>query len=544
MSGSKDDLREKFLRLGMESTRKSYYPQLKSNLEIVKDNERHLKLLLDNLPARISYVNTDEVYVSVNKVYSDVLGVSSDEIIGHKVRDVIGDENYAIISPKMDQAFSGKKQTFEMPFKVSDEKEYWVEENFIPDIDKKGRVAGFFVLAVDLTEKKHIEEERGKLEKRMLQAQKMESLGTLAGGIAHDFNNILSPLMGFAELLKEDLPDDSPLHEYVEEILKATFRSKELVQQILTFSRQDEKEVVPLKLQPILKEALKFMRSSIPSVIEILSDIDTSCGIVLADPTQIHQIIINLMTNSFHAMETKGGVLKVSLREIEVLRGDQGFTKIVPGRYALLKVTDTGTGIPKKIIDKVFDPYFTTKEKNKGTGLGLSLVQSIVKSFNGEIKIYSEFGIGTEMSIYLPIHSQREPGIELSSKKKIRRGTEKILVVDDEASVLKMEELMLTRLGYTVTPVLGATDALKLVINDPHQFDLVMSDVTMPAMTGLQMAEEIKHLRPDMPIILCSGFSEKLSEEVLKKLDISGFVMKPLIQSDLAQALSNALDKK
>lgn len=392
-----------------------------------------------------------------------------------------------------------------------------------------------FELAIDITERK-------KLEARIQKAQKLEAIGTLAGGIAHDFNNILFPLVGYAEMLKMDLPHDSPLQSHINRILSAALRSRDLVKQILTYSRQGDQDVKPIKLPPIVKEALTLIRSSIPTTIEIQHDIDSDCGIVIADPSQLHQILMNLATNAYHAMEETGGRLKVHLHQIRLESDHSLSPEMTPGEYAHLTVADTGIGIEKDVMDKIFDPYFTTKEVGKGTGLGLSVVRGIVKSCNGDIRIDSEVGKGTEVHVYLPIMDQRVDDIQTDRDEPIRGGSEKILLVDDEEIVVRMEQEMLQRLGYRVAIRTGSIEALEAFKANPNAFDLVVTDMTMPNMTGVQLTMEIRKIRQDIPVILCTGFSYLINDEKSKALGIQGFVMKPVVMKEIAEIIRKVLD--
>ncbi len=278
--------------------------------------------------------------------------------------------------------------------------------NGAPVLDKDGVLQGFIGVDVDITDQKKAENEKQKLESRLRQAQKMEAIGTLAGGIAHDFNNILSPIVGYSELLLEDLEENSQETDYVKQIFNATLRARDLVNQILSFSRQSEQENKPVIFQSILKEALKLLSSTIPSTIKIIPEYDCGDCIVMGDPTKLLQIIMNLATNSYHAMQETGGELKVSMSKTEIKSAPLGFDNFQSGHYALLKVSDTGCGIEKELLDRIFDPYFTTKERGKGTGLGLAVVRGIVRDCSGEINIYSEPGIGTEVHVYLPLNNE------------------------------------------------------------------------------------------------------------------------------------------
>jgi PAS domain S-box-containing protein len=388
-------------------------------------------------------------------------------------------------------------------------------------------------IATDITQMKT-------MESALRQAQKMEAIGTLAGGIAHDFNNILFPLVGFAEMLQDDLPKGSPQQESVRQILQAASRAKELVQQILAFSRQADHEVKPVKLQPIVQEALKLLRASLPVTITIESDSDPLCRAVIADPTQIHQIIMNLATNAFHAMEPVGGKLGIYLAQVHVEA--QKAPGMLAGEYARLTVTDTGTGIPKKIMEKIFEPYFTTKDKQKGTGLGLSVVMGIVKSSHGDIRVTSEPGQGTTFTVYLPVVERMPAKPATVGTEMLRGGTERILLVDDEEAIVRMEAEMLKRLGYAVTARVGSVEALEAFKACPDRFDLIITDMAMPNMTGIQLGCEIKKIRPKIPIIICTGFSDQINPENCTTLGIQGFVMKPVIRKELAAVIRGLLD--
>jgi len=404
--------------------------------------------------------------------------------------------------------------------------------------NKQGKLISLVGVIADITKQKALEDQ-------LRQAQRLESIGTLAGGIAHDFNNILYPLLGFAELLKEDLPTDSPLQEHIDEILRATLRSKDLVKQILVFSRKGDQDKKPIKLHPIVKEALKLLRSSIPTTIDIQQDIDSDCGVVIADPTQIHQIVMNLATNAYHAMEVTGGRLKVSLKQVELVpkANPSVIQALTPGKYALLTVTDTGAGIEKAILDKIFEPYFTTKGVGKGTGLGLSVVQGIAKTHKGDILIDSTPGKGTKVCVYLPIMERTAENKGIEDTETLLGGTEKILLIDDETPIIRVEQHMLEKQGYQVTSRMSSLEALTIFKADPTAFDLILTDMTMPNMTGIQLAEKLISIRPDIPIILCTGYNEKITEEKAKSIGIKRFLMKPVDKSEMARMVRKVLDE-
>ncbi|MCF8108059.1 MAG: response regulator, partial [Desulfohalobiaceae bacterium] len=340
------------------------------------------------------------------------------------------------------------------------------------------------------------------------------------------------------------IPNDSPLQNNIDEILEASFRARDLVKQSLGFSRQGEQEIKPIRLQPIVKEAFKLLRSSIPATIAIQEIVDSDCGVVAAGPTPVHQIVMNLATNAYQAMEETGGTLTIRLEETRLQPGQTDLPDLPPGRYAFLAVTDTGMGIDPEALEKIFDPYFTTKGPGKGTGLGLPVVQGIVKRCNGDIRVLSHPGRGTEVQIYLPViepHIEERPA---EQDKPIEGGTERILLVDDEAAIVTMEQQMLERLGYTVSMRTGSLEALEAFKADPRGFDLVVTDMTMPNMTGVQLAAELKKIRPDVPVVLCTGFSYQVNAEKSRALGIEGFVMKPIIMKEIAAVIRNVLDNR
>ncbi len=402
----------------------------------------------------------------------------------------------------------------------------------------------FFAYGGDISAKVSAEVKRKELENQLRQAQKMESIGTLAGGIAHDFNNILSPIILYTEMVLEDISEKDPLRFNLEEVLRASLRAKDLVKQILTFSHQAEQEKIPLKINSIIKEVLKLLRSSLPSTIEIRQNIEVKDSVVLADPTQIHQILMNLCTNAAHSMREKGGVLEVSLVDVDLHPDDTDHTiDLEPGQYIKLTVSDTGRGIEPAIMDRIFDPYFTTQEKGKGTGLGLSVVHGIVNTHGGHISAYSEPDKGTRFDVYLPLFDLADIKAETVFPEKLATGDEHILLVDDEEILLKVVQQTLERLGYQVTVCTSSIEALEVFRESMDKFNLVITDLTMPIMTGDKLAGELMNIRPDIPIILCTGFSERMTRKRAEALGIKGFLMKPIVKNDLTKTVREVLDK-
>jgi PAS domain S-box-containing protein len=402
-------------------------------------------------------------------------------------------------------------------------------------------------IATNINQRRNAEQEREKLQRQLRQAQKMEAIGTLAGGIAHDFNNMLVPILAYSEMLLESLPDsDQEKKHDLKEVLKAAKRARDLVKQILTFSRQTEHEHEPLLITPIIKESLKLLKASLPSNIETSFIFNADKSTILGEPTQVQQIVMNLCTNSYHAMRDNGGQLEVVLDEVEIDREDFLQNKqLEPGSYVKLSISDTGHGIEKQVLDRIFEPYFTTKKQGEGTGLGLSVVHGIVKKYGGDITVYSEIGRGTSMHVYLPTITAAEDTGELPQEVlPLPGGSEHILLVDDEEPIIQSTSHILESLGYKVTARTSSLEALEEFKNRCDAFDLVITDQTMPKMTGDRLSEEMLRIRPDIPIILCTGFSSTIDERRAKEIGIKEFLMKPFIRKDLATTIRLALEKK
>ncbi len=390
--------------------------------------------------------------------------------------------------------------------------------------------------------RKRAEEEKKKLEAQLLQAQKIQAIGTLAGGIAHDFNNILYALMVYADLALDDAPEGSLLRSNLQEVIKAGDRAKNLVEQILTFSRQTEHELRPVQIKLIARESLKLLRASLPTTIEMRQNIQSD-SMALADPIRVHRVLMNLCTNAAHAMREEGGTLEVSLADVEF--GSDFAARhpdITPGPHLRLTVSDTGHGMTFDVGERIFDPFFTTKGPDEGAGMGLSVVHGIVKGLGGTITVYSEVGKGSTFQVYLPlVEDELKP--ETETGKPPTSGDEHILFIDDEQVLANMGKQMLERLGYEVVSRPSSIEALELFRAQPDRFDLVITDMTMPGMTGKKLAEELMKIRPDIPIILCTGYSKDISEEQAKEMGIKAFAMKPLARRDLADTIRKVLDE-
>lgn len=389
------------------------------------------------------------------------------------------------------------------------------------------------------------EKEKMSLQHQLQQAQKMEAIGTLAGGIAHDFNNILAAIMGYTEMSLIQLPvdGDRKTKQNLDKILQASRRASDLVSRILTFSRQKQRKVETIAVGPIIEEGLALLRASLPKQIEIIKEIPTELDAIRADSTQIHQILMNLGTNAAHAMEEAGGTLTIRLENIVVTPGKDFYVfSVKPGKYVKLSVKDTGHGIDQEIIDRIFDPYFTTKKPGKGTGMGLSVIHGIVKSYNGTVEVKSRKGEGTCFEVFFPA---ADNGVKTEEKQEASppSGNANILCVDDEGFLVELASQILEQLQYRVEGADNPREALKIFKEDPHRFDLLITDMTMPYMSGLQLAKAVMAIRKDFPVIICTGFSEQINADSARKMGLSGFLMKPFSIRDMAVAVQKALGK-
>jgi PAS domain S-box-containing protein len=511
--------------------------------EALREGEERFKMLFSNVPVPYQSLDGEGNFLEVNPAWLATLGYRREEVIGRNFSEFIlpdWREHFKAQFPRFKTLGEVMGVEFEMLKKNGES----LIASFTGKIghDAEAHFRQTHCIFQDITAQRNARNEMAKLEERLQQAQKMEAIGTLAGGIAHDFNNMLFPLVGFAEMLKEDLPPDSPLQENVNEILHAAFRSRELVQQILAFSRKAERKDKPIRLQSIVKEAIKLLRATIPTTIEIKQQIDGECPLAIADPTHIHQIVMNLATNAYHAMEEKGGVLSIMLEAVRLESDPAVPDGPAAGLYAHLRIADTGLGMTKEVLARVFDPYFTTKSDGKGTGLGLSVVHGIVATYRGDVRIYSEPGLGTEVHVYLPVVEKKLLKEDPAVSAPVRGGSERILLVDDEETIVRMEQQVLTRLGYQVTVRTASIEALAAFKAYPEGFDLLLTDMTMPNMTGTQLAAAVKAIRPDIPVIICTGFSEQIDEARSAALGIAGYLMKPVDSRVLAETVRKTLD--
>lgn len=488
------------------------------------------EIICDNAGTPVDYR-----FLAVNRAFERMTNLKATDVIGRTVLDILPGTERHWIDTYGRVALTGKPAYFENT--SEDLQKHFIVTAFRP---AQGQFACIFA---DITDQKKAEVEREYLQSQLMHAQKIEAIGTLAGGIAHDFNNILGAMLGYAEMVREDSPEGSLAARDLDQVLIAGHRAKELVKQILAFSRQTETAKIPLRPAIIVKEAIKLLRASIPTTIAIKQDIDMQCDLILADPTQIHQILMNLCTNAFHAMEVDGGTLSISLKmktlsQNELIHEPQ----LLPGNYVQLSVRDTGAGIEQDIQNKIFDPYFTTKEIGKGTGMGLAIAHGIIKSYGGFITCESQLGEGTVFNITLPV-SEENILPEYNLVDSIATGTERILLVDDEQMLADMGKTMLERLGYKVTVRMSSMEAFATFRNQPDAFDLVITDQTMPGMTGADLARRILQIQPGLPIILCTGYSSTITEEKALSLGIKGFALKPLTKTNIALLIRKVIDE-
>ncbi len=512
--------------------------QLRAEKAAVEERVEHLHFLqelIDSVPNPIYYKDLDGVYLGCNKAFEAFFGRKKEEIVGRKVHDLLPETEANRLRQKDADLFQHPGlQVYEASVNDAEGNLRHMIVNKVAFSRKDGKTAGLLGVATDVTEQK-------KFETRMRQSQKMDAIGTLAGGIAHDFNNILSAIIGYSELSLDATLSQEQTKKNLGEILKAGNRARELVRQILAFSRQAESELKPVQVSLIVKEALKLLRASLPSTIDIRRRIQSNAS-ALADPVQIHQIIMNLCTNAAHAMAENGGFLDISLEDADL---DELFTSrhpdTSPGPHLKLSVGDSGTGVPPEIRERIFDPFFTTRIQNQGTGLGLAVVHGIVRQLGGAISVYSETGKGATFSVFLPaIEAADAPSAAADAP--LPRGSERILFVDDEPAVADTSKMILESLGYHVEIRTDSAGALDIFKARPNDFDLVITDMTMPKLTGDRLAEAVMAVRPDIPVILCTGFSATMDDGKAKALGVRAFVKKPMLKAEIARLIRQALD--
>ncbi len=519
-----------------------------------RESERRYRLLAENVDDSIWTTDMDMNLTYVSPSIERMRGYTVDEVLVQTLEEIFTAESRKLVTDifleerALEQSEKRsdipRSRTFEAEHICKDGSTLWTETKASFLRDRDGRPAGILGVTRDISERRHAEEEKRKLEAQLQKAMKMQAIGTLAGGIAHEFNNILWMIIGNTELALSDIPEGNPARYSLGLVEKACQRGKGLVSQILSFSRQIKQENIPVKIGPIVREALKLLRASIPTTIEIRKSISARADTVLADPTKIHQVFMNLFANAAHAMREKGGLLEVCVKDIRLDENGAALHQdLVPGRYVRITVRDTGQGMHPDVMECIFDPFFTTKVVGEGTGMGLSVVHGIVKDHGGAITVQSEPGKGAIFDVFFPCIEGEVKHVS-ESVEAMPTGNERILFVEDEEDAVGMAKKLLERLGYQVESSINPVEALEAFRNQPNKYDLVITDMSMPHMTGAMLAKEMLAIRPDIPIILCTGFSEMISEDSAKAIGIREFAMKPLRIRDLARIIRKVLYDK
>jgi len=526
VSGMEGDF-DFFLQVGLDITERK------------EANEERLRLAaaIEQAAEAMAVIGLDRTIRYVNPAFERIYGYQAEEAVGQSTALFsAGPGEAAFFDTAWPHLERGLVSQGRMTIQKRDGSRREVELTVTPVRDDEGQIINYVALSRDMTH------EVG-LERQLRQAQKMEAIGTLAGGIAHDFNNILASLIGFAELARRSLPETAQqASQDLKEVLEAGNRAKDLVKQILTFSRQGEQEKRALRLGPVIKEALKLLRASLPTTIEIKQDIAVQSDVVLADATQVHQVLMNLCANAAYAMREKGGHLEVELREVDLEAAETAPSpELEPGPYLRLSVSDTGPGMDRAVVERIFEPYFTTKKPGEGTGMGLAVVHGIVKSQGGAITVESEPGQGATFKVWWP-KFEGEVSLQAEEHGPLSRGQERILFVDDEEPLIRLWDRNLSRLGYTVTATTSSLEALEYFRAEPGAFDLVVTDQTMPRLTGLDLIREIKKLRPKVPVILCTGFGGLVGPEEIKSAGATEFVIKPFTTQQMTRLIRRVLD--
>jgi PAS domain S-box-containing protein len=511
--------------------------------EALQESEKKFRLAFANAQDAILWTDIESGnIINCNKAAEELFGKARVQMVGRQYTALGFDDKSERVRALFTEPGADQKNSVEVEIPTTSGERKTVTIAVSTMLVERKEIVQAIIR--DITGRKKAEKEKIDLEVQLSQKQKMDAIGTLAGGIAHDFNNILAAMQGYVELSLEDLPEDAAVRDNLEQVLACGNRAAKLVKQILTFSRKDQQEKGVVQIGSIVKEVLKMLRSSLPATIKIRRKIEAHSSLVMADPTQLHQVLVNLCTNASHAMREAGGLLEVSLADVnfesETKIGDESLPR---GPYVKLSVSDTGCGMEKEVMERIFEPFFTTKKVNEGTGLGLSVVHGIVKNHNGAIAVDSTPGKGSTFDIFFPKVESNEVQVPESSEPATRK-QEVILLVDDEKVMVDVTKQILERLGYAVVATTSSIVALEAFQEEPDEFDLVITDQTMPNMTGTQLARELIAIKPDIPVILCSGYPENVNQEEVQSIGIKKFITKPISKQDITALIREVLDRE
>jgi PAS domain S-box-containing protein len=515
------------------------YTDLETAAAELRESETRYRLLAETAQESITIVDLAGGIKYANRATREILGCTEEELLGAKISCFTtaeeGERWQALLRERLVKQRGKRILSTEL---VTKDGQHLPFEFTTADVVEDGKVTGVMNVGRDISDRLQAERTR----QQTLQAQKLEAIGTLAGGIAHDFNNILFAIIANAELMQDSISDDSPNAECLEQILQASQRAKELVHQILAFSRRSDTKPLALNISLLTKEVVKLLRPVMPSSIEMRLDVSGNAALVLADPTEIHQLLMNLCTNASHAMAGGQGLLEIRLKDVFFDEETVvAYPKLKAGNYVELTVSDSGSGMPPQVRERIFEPFFTTKEQGQGTGMGLAVVHGIVTRLGGSITVYSEVGLGTTFHIYLPAITGDAPSFAAKNDTELPRGAGHILVVDDERAVTDAMARVLQGLGYKVTQCNASIHALELFYSDPEEYTLVITDMTMPKMNGTALARALLIQRPDLPIILCTGFSQGVSAETASAIGICSYLSKPISRQALAHTVARLL---
>jgi PAS domain S-box-containing protein len=511
----------------------------------LRDSESKFREAFANAPIGICLIRPDGKFMTVNRKLCEILGYSSTDLSRRSFLDITHPDDIEASSQAIEQLLSGEEESvaFDKRYIRPDGEIVWTHVISSVHRDRDNQPLYYINQIIDISEKVQSARQREQLEAQLRQAQKLETIGTLAGGIAHDFNNILTPIMGFAEIAGLNIPQDSPAQANLDQILRAAHRAKDLVKQIMAFGRLNEQCYRPQSISMIISETVALLRATLPSTIEIKIKCTTENDAVLCDPVQIHQVVMNLCANAYQAMPPDGGEITIELREFMIEPPVARYhPNLKSGNHLLLIISDTGCGMKWETAQRIFEPFFTTKPVGEGTGLGLSVVHGIVIQHGGDIAVYSQPNDGTTFHIFLPLTNRADSSIDAQKDDHDYTGTEHVLFVDDEENVALVGQAMLEMLGYRVTIATSSTEAFEMFQAQPHEYQIVITDQTMPRMSGDRLAVKLLEIRPNLPIVLATGLSESITAEKRRQIGVRGFIMKPFTVNELGYVIRTVLE--